>query len=99
MTWLRQFFRRSAEDRDLAREMEAPRAERMDDLVERGVPEDKARRQAALEFGNGTRYAEKSREVWLAPWLSGVWQDVHYAARTLVGQPLFSLSTTLILAL
>jgi len=99
MSWFTQIFRRSGEDRDLAREMAAHQAERVDDLVERGLPEADARRQAALEFGNRTRHVEQSRGVWLAPGMENLWQDARYAIRVLTRQPVFSLSAVLVLSL
>src|SRR5262245_34719708 len=89
----------SKRDRDLAREMAAHKAERIDELVERGLPLTDAQRQAAREFGNATRHAEESRAVWIAPWVSSVAQDIRYAVRSLVRQPIFSLSTVLVLSL
>jgi hypothetical protein len=67
--------RRRAEE-DLAREIDAHVAERADDLVELGLSAADAQAQARREFGNRTLQIERSREVWIAPWLSSIWQDL-----------------------
>lgn len=58
-----------------------------------------AQAQARREFGNRTLSIERSREVWITPWLSSVWQDLRYAVRSIVRQPGFAVSTIGILAL
>jgi hypothetical protein len=49
--------------RELAAEMEAHLAERVDELREGGMGEQEARQQARREFGSATLYAEISREA------------------------------------
>ena len=90
--------RRRAEE-DLAREIEANVAERADDLIDQGLSAADAQAQARREFGNRTLSIERSREVWIAPWLSSIWQDLRYAARSIARQPGFAMSVIGILAL
>ncbi len=90
--------RRRAEE-DLAREIEANVAERADDLIDQGLSASDAQAQARREFGNRTLSIERSREVWIAPWLSSIWQDLRYAARSIARQPGFAVSVIGILAL
>ncbi len=97
MIWWRQLVGRSRADRELAREIEAHLAERVDDLVEQGMSSADARRMALREFGNPARCLEDSRAVWLIPWLVSLGQDVRYVLRTLRRQPIFSASVVLIL--
>jgi predicted permease len=99
MSWWGEFVRRGRADRELAREMDAHKRERMDDLVERGLPIDAARRQAALELGNTVKWTEESRAVWIASWLTSVGQDLRYVLRMIRRQPVASASIVLILAL
>ena len=99
MTMWRWLFGRPGAAHDLAREMDAHIAERVDDLVETGWSDAEARTQALREFGNRTLQIERSREVWIAPWLSGVWQDLRYAVRSMARQPGFAISTIGVLAL
>ena len=86
-------------DRELAQEIQAHIAERIDDLVEGGMSADEARRTALQEFGNPVRCLEDSRSVWLIPWLVNFGQDVRYVLRTIRRQPVFSASVVLILTL
>jgi predicted permease len=99
MTWMPDIFRRTPTDRELAREFEAHLAERIDDLLDGGMPKADARRQAMREFGNRTRYIEDSRAVWHGVWLEMLWQELRSASHTLRRQPSFSASAILILAL
>jgi predicted permease len=99
MNWWTQRFQRGRADRELARELDAHRRERVADLVEGGIAIDAARRQAALELGNILKWTEESRAVWIASWLTGVSQDIRYVLRTIRRQPITSASIVLILAL
>ena len=98
MSAWRWLFRRRAEE-DLRREIDAHMAERVDALIDEGVSEANARRRARLEFGNPALTVERSREQWIAPWLSSLRQDLRYALRAFTRQPGFSVSAIGILAL
>ncbi len=99
MMRLRWLLRWRRQHDDLTREMQAHVAERVGDLVEDGMTEADARAQARREFGNATLQIERSREVWGAPWIWSVWQDLRYAVRSLGRQPGFTLSAVGILAI
>ncbi len=99
MKWWREIVGRGRADSELAQEIQAHIAERVDDLVDRGMSRDEARRTALQEFGNPVRCLEDSRAVWLIPWLVSVGQDVRYVLRTIRRQPVFSASVVLILTL
>jgi len=96
LRWL--FFWRRQHD-DITREMDAHIAERVDELVDGGMSETDAHLQARREFGNVTMQTERSREIWIAPWLTSVWQDLRYAVRSLWRQPGFTVSAVGILAI
>lgn len=98
MSRLRWLFRRRHTKDELAREIDAHIAERVDDLIEGGVSPENARTIAMREFGNSTLQIEKSREVWIAPWLTSIWQDLRYAVRSLARQPGFTVTAVGILA-
>jgi len=85
--------------RELAAEIEAHIAERTEELMENGVPENEARQQARREFGNPTRIAEAGGEVWGWTWLERIAKDLRYGARALRASPLFTLAVVLSLAL
>src|SRR4029450_10837359 len=98
MSAWRWLFRRRAEA-ELRKEIAAHMAERIDGLIDEGLSETDARRQARLEFGNPVSAVEQSREQWIAPWLSSLRQDLRYALRAFARQPGFSFSAIGILAL
>jgi macrolide transport system ATP-binding/permease protein len=92
-------IRRIRIDDELAREIDAHIAERVDDLVDAGLSLKEARQQARREFGNIARHLEDSREVWSPLWLQQLLQDMRYALRTFRRNPLFTLVVVLSLAL
>ena len=74
-------LRRSRLDDELREELAQHVAWKTEGLVAGGMPEDEARRRAAIEMGNVTRLREQSRAVWGFPSLDSVAQDVDYALR------------------
>jgi putative ABC transport system permease protein len=97
--WFRALFQRD-ESAGLAEEIRAHIAERIDDLVESGVPAPDAWRQAHREFGNRTLAVENARAVW--SW-QRLWerrvQDLRLAVRTLTKHPGLSAAVVLSVAL
>jgi putative ABC transport system permease protein len=89
----------SGEAADLAAEVEAHIAERIDDLIEQGVPEREARDRARRDFGNVTLTLERSREVWKWVWWERFVQDVVYAVRTMRRNPTFTATAIVCLGL
>ena len=67
--------------------------------IGRGMSPEDARRAALHAFGNVTRVAEETREVWSLVWLEQFWQDICYGIRVLLRNPGFTVVVVLTLAL
>src|SRR5215472_5630613 len=99
MNWILNLVRRRRIDRGIAEEVQAHLDERVDDLLESGMSEADARRQANREFGNVTLIVQDSREVWR--WLSvESWiRDLRYGIRQLRRTPGLAAVATVTLGL
>ena len=84
---------------DLCVSIEEHIAEKIDDLVESGVPRAAAEQLARREFGNVTVVRERSREVWQWPTMESIWADVRFALRQLIKSPGFTATAAGTLAL
>ena len=96
---LRNTFRGSSLDDDLAREINTHLAELQDDKVKQGLAPEQARRAAQIQFGNAGSYLEQTRERNLLAWLETMLQDMRFTLRQLRKSPGFALPTVLLLAL
>src|ERR1700732_2617819 len=86
-------------DADLVDETELHRAMKQQELEARGFEPAEARFAAQRAPGNVTRAQEDARDVWIWPWLEGVWQDAAYVVRTVRRQPGFAAAVLLTLSL
>lgn len=86
-------------DADLAEEIECHRAMKQRELEQAGLTSGEARFMSHREMGNVTLARERSRRVWIASWLDGLWQDVRYAFRSLRAQPSFTVTACTALVL
>ncbi len=86
-------------DRDLSDEIRDHLERRAADLEQQGFPPSEARRRAALAFGNAARIQEQSRDVKVWAALADTRQDLRYACRGLLRNPLFASAAVLSLAL
>ncbi len=93
------WFRRGDLERGLDRELQYHLERRVSDLMQSGLAEPEARRQARLELGGVTQVREEVRDVWLTRWLQDFVHDLRFAARSFLRTPSFSAATVLSLAL
>jgi len=83
----------------LAEELEHHRSLVQADLETRGLPPAEALAESRRAMGNTTLAMEDARDVWVAPWLAGLWRDVRHGLRGLRREATFSLAAILTLAL
>src|SRR4029453_3753426 len=91
--------RRRRLEQDLARELGDHVDRRIRELMQQGVPEIRARRQAAIELGGIPQVQEEEKNTWTWRWLDTLVRDVRYAVRTLAAKPGFTVAAVLSLAL
>ena len=89
MKQLLNWFRRRKLESGLDRELRYHIDRRVSDLMQSGLPEWEAKRQATLELGGLTQVREEVRDVWLTRWLRDFAYDLRsprgpfYAVRRL----------------
>jgi len=93
------WFRRGHLESDLDRELKYHVDRRVNDLVQSGLPEPEARRQATLEIGGLTQIREEVRDIWLSRWVRDFVYDLRFSVRSLIGSPSFAATAVLSLAL
>ncbi|MCX6591936.1 MAG: ABC transporter permease [Acidobacteria bacterium] len=96
---LRNWFRRGDLESGLDRELAYHLDRRISDLVNSGLSEAEARRQAKLELGGATQIREDVRDVWFTRWLRDLAYDLRFSARSFLRSPTFTATIVLSLAL
>src|SRR5215470_17892278 len=99
MKQLLNWFRLRNLESSLSRELKYHIDRRVVDLMQAGMPEPAARRQAALELGGVTQVEEEVRDIWLTQWLRDFAYDLRFSARSFLHNPAFTATTVLSLAL
>ncbi|MFL6306080.1 MAG: ADOP family duplicated permease [Candidatus Sulfotelmatobacter sp.] len=102
MPWylrLRNVFRAERLDEALDSEFEFHLAETADRLMDEGMPEKEAWRQARLRLGNYSAQKERTRDMNVAGWLEATGADLAYGLRQLKLNPGFATVAILSLAL
>src|SRR5215472_6301168 len=92
MRWLGALFDRRRRYHDLAISVEEHIEEKVEELVDGGMPRREAECRARRAFGNPTLIEERSREVWQWRWLERLWSDLRFSARQAARSPLFALA-------
>jgi predicted permease len=87
---LKIFWRWRDHQAELAEEIAQHRALRQRDFEAQGMSPADAADAATRAMGNVTVQREHARRVWSFQFVESVWQDLTYAARSLVRQPLFA---------
>lgn len=98
-TRLRALFFRDTADRELDNELWFHIEQHVQKLMDSGLPESEARRQARLAFGGAEQIKEECREARGTHLLETFLQDTRYAFRTFRKSPAFAITVILTLAL
>ncbi len=96
---LKGLFKRSAEDAELAEELESHLAHQIDHNLARGMSPEEARRQAYVKLGNPLRIRDQAWETNRLGWVEDLGRDLRFAARSLAKTPSFTLVALLVMAL
>lgn len=92
---VRSLFRSTDVDRELDRELRFHVDHHIAELVDAGLPPDDARREALRNFGSVASIVDQCRETRRVNFVGNITQDVRYAVRTFMAQPmLFAAATT-----
>ncbi len=96
---LRNLTRRERIERDIEREFAFHIAEKIEELVASGRTPEQAALEANRIFGNRTLQKEKTRDIAIHAWIESIAQDAHYAFRTFLRNPSFTVVVIVTLAL
>ena len=99
MNWLTQLFARRRAYDEVEHEIQTHLQEKIDEMVEGGMPMAEATAAARRQFGNVASTEERSREVWRWTWLEDLGMDIRHGLRVLRQNPGFSFAAVTVLAL
>ena len=90
MTWWHRLWHRSRMEAQLEKELRFHLEQHIADLIAQGRNPEEARREARQSLGGPEQVKEHCRDARGTRWLEDLYQDVHYALRTLRHRPGFS---------
>ena len=90
MSWWRRLLKRGQMERHLDTELRFHFDGLVAENVRAGMSEPEARRNARLEFGGVEQVKEECRDARGTRWVEDLWQDMHFALRTLRKTPGFA---------
>jgi predicted permease len=99
MRWLSQLFSRNRRYDDVSASIREHIEERTEELIEEGVPRERAGQTARREFGNVALIEERSREVWQWATVESIAADLKLVLRRLRRSPGFAVTVLLTLAI
>ncbi len=99
MSMLARLFSRNRRYDDIAVSIREHIDERVEELMEGGMPRVQAEQTARREFGNATLMEQRSREAWQWPRLESIVADVRFSIRRLRKSPGFAATILLTLAI
>jgi predicted permease len=99
MQSLRQLFSRRRRYDDLSLSIREHLDEKIEELIDEGMPRTEAERTARREFGNAVLIEERSREIWQWQAIESLWADAKFALRRIRKSPGISFIAILTLAL
>jgi putative ABC transport system permease protein len=99
MNFFTQLFARRRMEKDLSEEIRSHLEEKIEELVENGMPREEAVFAARREFGNVALIEERGRETWAWPTFESMVADTRYGLRVLRKHKGFALVAVLTLAL
>ena len=102
MSWLARLsntFRQNVVSQRISEEIEFHLQERIEELMEQGVPEERARELAARQLGNPTLQKERTRDMDLLGWVEAFGKNLRFGFRMLVRDLGFTTVAVLTMAL
>ncbi len=99
MNWWRRLFSRNRAEQQLDAELQFHLEQQVRDLVNSGMSEEEARREARLTFGGLDHIREEWRDTRSTALIAALIQDVGYAVRTFAKSRAFTFTAVMSIAL